>query len=83
MSEIGAVEYMIVSFPGNRLTGEIGPALQRLTEASTIRIVDLAFVCKNADGSLALSSSRSSTPTCSAASTSSPSRAPASSVRTT
>jgi uncharacterized membrane protein len=52
MSEIGPVEYMIVSFPGNRFTGEIAPALQRLTESNTIRIIDLAFVCKNADGSL-------------------------------
>ena len=28
MSEIGPVEYMIVSFPGNQFTGEIAPALR-------------------------------------------------------
>ena len=51
--EIGPVEYMIVSFPGNRFTGEIAPALAKLVESNTIRIIDLAFVGKNADGEVA------------------------------
>jgi len=50
MTEIGPVEYMIVSFPGNRFTGEIAPALGKLVESNTIRIIDLAFVSKDADG---------------------------------
>jgi hypothetical protein len=50
MAEIGPVEYMIVSFPGNRFRGEIAPALADLVEAGTIRIIDLAFVGKDADG---------------------------------
>ncbi len=53
MEEIGPVEYMIVSFPGNRFTGEIAPALAKLVEANTIRIIDLAFVSKDADGAVA------------------------------
>ena len=53
MEEIGPVEYMIVSFPGNRFTGEIAPALGKLVESNTIRIIDLAFVSKDADGSVA------------------------------
>jgi hypothetical protein len=53
MSEIGPVEYMIVAFPGNRFTGEIAPALQELVESETIRIIDLAFVAKDADGEVA------------------------------
>ena len=53
MPEIGPVEYMIVSFPGNRFTGEIGPALAKLVESNTIRIIDLAFVSKDADGEVA------------------------------
>src|SRR6476469_6365581 len=53
MEEIGPVEYMIVSFPGNRFTGEIAPALGKLVESNTIRIIDLAFVSKDADGSIA------------------------------
>ena len=47
---IGPVEYMIVAFPGNRLKGEIVPALAELFEAGTLRIIDLAFVMKDADG---------------------------------
>ena len=52
MEEIGPVEYMIVSFPGNRFTGEIAPALAKLVEANTIRIIDLAFVGKDSDGEI-------------------------------
>jgi uncharacterized membrane protein len=50
MSEIGPVEYMIVAFPGNKFRGEIAPALADLVESGTIRIIDLAFVGKDADG---------------------------------
>ena len=46
MAEIGPVEYMIVSFPGNRFTGEIAPALATLIESNTIRVIDLAFVAQ-------------------------------------
>jgi len=49
-TEIGPVDYMIVSFPGNNFTGEIGPAIAELVENGTIRIIDAAFVGKNADG---------------------------------
>jgi hypothetical protein len=53
MTEVGPVEYMIVSFPGNRFKGEIAPALAKLIESNTIRIIDLAFVSKDADGAVA------------------------------
>jgi Family of unknown function (DUF6325) len=49
---IGPVEYLIVAFPGNRFKGEIIPALRELVDAGTIRIIDLAFVMKNADGAV-------------------------------
>jgi hypothetical protein len=52
MSEIGPVEYMIVAFPGNKFRGEIAPALADLVESNTIRIIDLAFVGKDADGNV-------------------------------
>jgi hypothetical protein len=48
--EIGPVDYMIVAFPGNKFRGEIAPALAELVESGTIRIIDVAFVGKNADG---------------------------------
>jgi hypothetical protein len=53
MSEIGPVDYLIVAFPGNQFRGEIAPALADLVEAGTIRIIDIAFVTKTADGDVA------------------------------
>jgi hypothetical protein len=50
MTEIGPVEYLIVAFPGNRFRGEIAPALADLVDAGTIRLMDVAFVGKDADG---------------------------------
>jgi Family of unknown function (DUF6325) len=50
MKEIGPVDYLIVAFPGNEFKGEIAPALAKLVEAGTIRIIDLAFVGKSASG---------------------------------
>jgi hypothetical protein len=53
MSELGPVDYMIVAFPGNDFRGEIAPALADLVEKGTIRIIDLAFVAKDAEGDTA------------------------------
>jgi hypothetical protein len=53
MTEIGPVDYLIVAFPGNEFRGEIAPALGDLVEAGTIRIIDLAFVGKDAEGNVA------------------------------
>jgi hypothetical protein len=50
MSEIGPVDYMIVAFPGNEFRGEVAPELARLVENGTIRVIDLAFVGKSAEG---------------------------------
>jgi hypothetical protein len=50
MEEIGPVDYAIVAFPGNRFKGEIGPAIADLVDAGTIRVIDIAFVGKDADG---------------------------------
>ena len=50
--DIGPVEFIVLGFPGNRFKGEIVPALADLVESETIRIIDLAFVKKDADGSI-------------------------------
>jgi len=49
---IGPVQYMVVAFPGNQFKGEIAPALEDLVRSGTIRIIDLAFIVKAADGSM-------------------------------
>jgi uncharacterized membrane protein len=53
MTELGPVDYMIVAFPGNQFKGEVAPALAKLVENGTIRIIDLAFVAKDAEGDVA------------------------------
>jgi Family of unknown function (DUF6325) len=49
---IGPVEYILIGFPGNQFKGEIAPALGRLIENGTVRIIDLVFVGKDADGNV-------------------------------
>jgi hypothetical protein len=51
--DVGPVDVLIVEFPGNKFTGEIVPALQELVEAGIIRVLDLLFVAKDFDGSVA------------------------------
>jgi uncharacterized membrane protein len=51
--DIGPVEILMVEFPGNQFTGEIAPALAELVEQGTIRVIDLLFVTKDADGQVA------------------------------
>jgi uncharacterized membrane protein len=51
--DIGPVEYLVVKFPGSQFTGEIAPALGDLVDAGLVRIIDLAFVTKDTDGSVA------------------------------
>jgi hypothetical protein len=48
---IGPVEYLLIEFPGNQFTGEIVPALGRLIDNKTVRIIDLVFIKKDLDGS--------------------------------
>ena len=49
---VGPVEYMVVAFPGNQFKGEIAPALGDLIDSGTIRVLDLAFVIKDAEGNV-------------------------------
>ena len=46
----GPVEYVIIAFPENRFTGEIAPEIAGLMESGTIRVLDLVFIMKDADG---------------------------------
>jgi Family of unknown function (DUF6325) len=49
---IGPVEYMVLGFPENRFDGSIAPELMKLVESGTVRIIDLVFITKDADGSV-------------------------------
>jgi hypothetical protein len=50
VASIGPVEYVVIAFPGNRFKGEIVPALAELVDNDVIRIIDVAFIKKDADG---------------------------------
>jgi hypothetical protein len=47
---IGPVEYIMIGFPGNRFRGDIFPELVALVQSGTVRILDLVFISKDADG---------------------------------
>jgi hypothetical protein len=49
---LGPISYLIVEFPGNRMTGEGFVALLDLVDRGLIRILDLRFVRKDSDGSV-------------------------------
>jgi Family of unknown function (DUF6325) len=50
---LGPISYLIVEFPGNKMTGEGLPILVDLVDQGLIRILDLLFVTRGEDGSLA------------------------------
>ncbi|MHA5051498.1 DUF6325 family protein [Streptomyces sp. SD15] len=50
--EMGPIDYVVVEFPGNRMTGEGFPLLVDLVDRGLIRILDLMFVRKEEDGSV-------------------------------
>ena len=47
---VGPVDVVIIGFPGNKFTGQIAPAIMDLVDSGTIRVIDLIFVMKDADG---------------------------------
>jgi hypothetical protein len=49
----GPIDYLIVEFPGNKMTGEGLPILVDLVDRGIIRLLDLLFVTKDADGNVA------------------------------
>ena len=48
----GPVEYVVVAFPGNEFTGRIAPELIALVDSGTVKILDLIFIGKDADGNV-------------------------------
>lgn len=50
--ELGPIDYVVVEFPGSRMTGEGLPLLVDLVDRGIIRILDLVFIRKEIDGSV-------------------------------
>ena len=49
---VGPVEYIILGFPGSHFKSEIVPALAKLIDNGTVRIIDLIFILKDGDGNV-------------------------------
>ena len=59
-SEMGPIDYLLVEWPGRQPNGEVAPHLVDLVDRGLIRILDLAFIAKDEDGTVAGSSSPTS-----------------------
>jgi hypothetical protein len=53
INEMGPIDYLIVEWPGRQPTGEALPHLIDLVDRGLIRILDLSFIAKAEDGSVA------------------------------
>jgi Family of unknown function (DUF6325) len=52
LDQMGPVDFLIVEFPGTRMTGKGLPLLVDLVDRGIIRVLDLVFVRKQTDGSV-------------------------------
>jgi hypothetical protein len=52
VDQMGPVDYLVLEFPGNRMTGNGLPMLVDLVDRGIIRILDLVFVTKELDGTV-------------------------------
>jgi hypothetical protein len=50
--ELGPISYLVVEFPGAKLTGKGMEELLRLTDQGLVRVLDLVFLMKSADGTV-------------------------------
>ncbi|MCM2416715.1 DUF6325 family protein [Streptomyces sp. RKAG293] len=50
--DMGPIDYLIIEFPPGAMSGEGFPLLVDLVDRGVIRIIDLTFVRKEADGSV-------------------------------
>jgi hypothetical protein len=53
INEMGPIDYLIVEWTGRQPTGEALPHLIDLVDRGLIRVLDLAFIAKGEDGSVA------------------------------
>ena len=51
---LGPVDVYVIAFPGNQFSGEIVPAILEQVANGNIRILDVLFVMKDAEGEIAV-----------------------------
>ncbi|MEV0169991.1 DUF6325 family protein [Streptomyces sp. NPDC050803] len=52
VEDMGPVDYLVVEFPGNRMTGKGLPLLVDLVDRGIIRVLDLLFIRRDEDGTV-------------------------------
>ena len=53
LDEMGPIDYVVLEWPGRQPTGEAAPLILDLVDRGIIRILDVAFLVKDEDGSSA------------------------------
>ena len=51
---LGPIDYIVVGFKGNNFDGSVLSELTKAVESGAIRVVDLLFILKDADGAVAM-----------------------------
>lgn len=52
--EMGPVDYVLIEWPGRQPTGEAAPIFVDLVERGIVRLIDIAFMTKAEDGTVAV-----------------------------
>jgi uncharacterized membrane protein len=55
---MGPVDYLMVRFPGNKFSGKIVPELTDLEKRGIVRVIDLVFITRDANGQLFVSEAK-------------------------
>lgn len=50
--DVAPIDYLVVEFPGNKMTGEAFPILVDLADRGIVRILDLLFIKRELDGTV-------------------------------
>lgn len=53
LEEMGPIDYIVIEWPGRQPTGDAAPIIVDLVERGIIRVLDVAFLAKDEDGSVA------------------------------
>ena len=53
LEEMGPIDYIVIEWPGRQPTGEAAPLIMDLVDRGIVRILDVAFMVKGDDGSIA------------------------------
>ena len=53
LEEMGPIDYIVLEWPGRQPSGEVAPLIIDLVDRGIIRVLDIAFMVKAEDGSVA------------------------------